>query len=42
MYKERLAECRKRFLDRQAKSEDERRQWEQVWPFRDSEQVQDA
>jgi hypothetical protein len=42
MYKERLAESRKRFLARQAKSEDERRQWEQVWPFQDSEQVQDA
>ena len=41
MYKERLAESRKRFLDRQAKNEDERRQWEQVWPFQDSEKVQD-
>ena len=37
MYKERLAESRKRFLDRQARSEDEARHWEQVWPFQDSE-----
>jgi hypothetical protein len=42
MYKERLAECRKRFLERHAKNVNERRQWEQVWPFQDSEQVQDA
>lgn len=37
MYKERLAGCRKKFLDRQAKNEEERRRWEQMWPFQDSQ-----
>ncbi|KAF2995262.1 hypothetical protein E8E13_003844 [Curvularia kusanoi] len=42
MYKERLAEFHERFLDQHAKTEEERRQWEQAWPFKDSEQALDA
>ncbi|KAG4439211.1 hypothetical protein IFR05_005302 [Cadophora sp. M221] len=35
VYKERLARCRENFLDRYAKTEEERSQWIQAWPFDD-------
>ncbi|KAH9204824.1 kinase-like domain-containing protein [Leptodontidium sp. 2 PMI_412] len=35
VYKERLAQCRENFLDRYAKTEEERSQWIQAWPFED-------
>lgn len=34
-YKDRLARCRDNFLGRYAKTEEERSQWIQVWPFED-------
>lgn len=35
VYKERLARCRERFLDRYAETEEDRSQWIQAWPFED-------
>ncbi|KAH9868328.1 hypothetical protein J1614_007400 [Plenodomus biglobosus] len=35
VYKERLARCRENFLNRYAKTEEERKQWVQAWPFED-------
>jgi hypothetical protein len=35
VYKERLARCREAFLNRYAKTGEERRQWIQAWPFED-------
>ncbi|KAI8939217.1 hypothetical protein NX059_005045 [Plenodomus lindquistii] len=35
VYRERLARCREGFLSRYAESEEQKRQWEQVWPFQD-------
>jgi hypothetical protein len=35
VYKERLARCREDFLNRHAKTEKERSQWAQAWPFED-------
>ncbi|KAH7359797.1 phosphotransferase enzyme family protein [Pyrenochaeta sp. MPI-SDFR-AT-0127] len=35
VYKERLLRCRENFLDRYAKTEDERSRWIDAWPFKD-------
>jgi hypothetical protein len=35
VYKERLTRCRENFLDRYARTEEERGQWIQAWPFED-------
>ncbi|KAH8726478.1 kinase-like domain-containing protein [Phaeosphaeriaceae sp. PMI808] len=35
VYRERLSRCRENFLDRHAKTEEERSQWIQAWPFED-------
>ncbi|KAH7384017.1 hypothetical protein DE146DRAFT_636170 [Phaeosphaeria sp. MPI-PUGE-AT-0046c] len=35
VYKERLVRCREHFLDRYAKTKEERNQWIQAWPFED-------
>ena len=35
VYKERLKQCRDEFLDHHAKTEEERNQWVQAWPFQD-------
>ncbi|KAF1953419.1 hypothetical protein CC80DRAFT_569370 [Byssothecium circinans] len=35
VYMERLARCRENFLNRYAKTEEERSQWIQAWPFED-------
>jgi hypothetical protein len=35
IYKERLARCREEFLNHYAKTEEERSQWIQAWPFED-------
>jgi len=40
VYQERLARCRESFLNRFAKTAEERRQWEQAWPFEDTVDAQ--
>lgn len=35
--KARLEAAKKRFMDRESKTPEERRQWEEVWPFKDYE-----
>ena len=35
VYKERLSQCRESFLNRMAKTEEERSQWIHAWPFED-------
>lgn len=40
VYKERLARCRKNFLNRFARTEEERSQWIQTWPFEDKPLMQ--
>ncbi|CAE7207584.1 hypothetical protein P3342_011188 [Pyrenophora teres f. teres] len=36
IYKERLSRCREEFLDRMAKTVEERSQWARAWPFQDT------
>jgi hypothetical protein len=40
VYKERLAGCRVGFLNRHARTEEERSQWIQAWPFEDKPHLQ--
>jgi len=39
VYQQRLARCRENFLDRYARTEEERRQWDQAWPFQNGQHL---